>query len=311
MTERRERADAAPRADSCGAPPEARLRRLASEPAKLAEWWGAGRVHVTEHRARAYGLGGRYRIAMQPPEGELFHLRGEFLEVDAPATPRVHVRVGGARPRRPGDVVTLTFSGPASATELIFEQGPFATEARHEVHETGWTDTLDRLEHHARTRKTLELAHALREHRRSSRSAAIVFRSRGARVASRPGPRNTSAIASKSARRETGSLLSDRDLAHLARRSDPTSPPRSPAGARPSRRARARRREGPRERASRTPFASAASSACTSNAESCPCRRRPCSSSPRRPHRLGPPTTIMSTPSKGSAATSAARAPER
>lgn len=28
--------------------------------------------------------GGRYRITMQPPEGAVFHLRGEYSEVDSP-----------------------------------------------------------------------------------------------------------------------------------------------------------------------------------------------------------------------------------
>jgi uncharacterized protein YndB with AHSA1/START domain len=29
-------------------------------------------------------VGGAYRIAMQPPEGELFHLVGEYVEVRSP-----------------------------------------------------------------------------------------------------------------------------------------------------------------------------------------------------------------------------------
>ena len=31
-------------------------------------------------------------------------------------------------------------------TRLVLDQGPFATEARHTLHETGWTETLERLE---------------------------------------------------------------------------------------------------------------------------------------------------------------------
>ena len=30
-------------------------------------------------------VGGAYRIAVQPPEGELFYLRGEFRAIDPPA----------------------------------------------------------------------------------------------------------------------------------------------------------------------------------------------------------------------------------
>ena len=50
------------------------------DPAKLAGWWGpAGFTSPgLELDARE---GGRFRISMQPPRGEAFHLRGEFREI--------------------------------------------------------------------------------------------------------------------------------------------------------------------------------------------------------------------------------------
>src|SRR5262245_44126361 len=53
------------------------------EAEKLAEWWGpAGFTSPSiEIDLR---VGGRYRIRMQPPEGDAFHLRGEYREIDAP-----------------------------------------------------------------------------------------------------------------------------------------------------------------------------------------------------------------------------------
>jgi hypothetical protein len=36
----------------------------------------------------------------------------------------------------------------AGATEIEFTQGPFATEARRDLHEAGWTDTFARLARH-------------------------------------------------------------------------------------------------------------------------------------------------------------------
>jgi uncharacterized protein YndB with AHSA1/START domain len=39
-------------------------------------------------------IGGTYRVAMQPPEGELFYLVGEFREVDPPARLSLHVPPG-------------------------------------------------------------------------------------------------------------------------------------------------------------------------------------------------------------------------
>ena len=52
-------------------------------PELLAEWWGPNGFTSPGIEIDAR-VGGRYRIAMQPPEGELFYLNGEFLEVEPP-----------------------------------------------------------------------------------------------------------------------------------------------------------------------------------------------------------------------------------
>ncbi len=64
------------------APPEEVFRML-TESAELVKWWGprgftipAADVSLTE--------GGQYRFRMAPPDGEPFHLSGEFLEIDPP-----------------------------------------------------------------------------------------------------------------------------------------------------------------------------------------------------------------------------------
>jgi uncharacterized protein YndB with AHSA1/START domain len=51
------------------------------DPAKLAEWWGPAGFTSPSLELDARD-GGRYRITMQPPGGEAFHLRGEFREID-------------------------------------------------------------------------------------------------------------------------------------------------------------------------------------------------------------------------------------
>ena len=43
-------------------------------------------------------------------------------------------------------VVTLSFLDDREGTKLVLDQGPFATEARHALHEAGWTEALERLE---------------------------------------------------------------------------------------------------------------------------------------------------------------------
>ena len=91
-------------------------------------------------------VGGRYRIAMQPPEGELFYLSGEFLEVDPPTRLAYTFRWEDPDPDDQETVVTISLRDAGESMEFIVDQGPFATEARHDLHHAGWTESLVRLE---------------------------------------------------------------------------------------------------------------------------------------------------------------------
>ncbi len=92
------------------------------------------------------GTAGRRLIAMQPPKWELFHLAGEYLEVQPPSA--WPTGFAGSRP-----TLTTTRRWRArhcardGATEVALTQGPFATAARCELHKAGWTD-LARLASH-------------------------------------------------------------------------------------------------------------------------------------------------------------------
>jgi len=63
--------------------PPAQVFRMHSEPDLFAQWWGPNGFSVPSAELDVR-VGGRYRIAMQPPEGEAFSLSGEFREVDPP-----------------------------------------------------------------------------------------------------------------------------------------------------------------------------------------------------------------------------------
>jgi uncharacterized protein YndB with AHSA1/START domain len=110
----------------------------------LAKWWGP-RGFTTPSVEIDLRVGGRYRFAMQPPEGALFHLMGEFREVDSP------LRLGYTflwEPPDPDDLetfVTLSFRDVDGSTELSLSQGVFATEARRALHEQGWSESFERL----------------------------------------------------------------------------------------------------------------------------------------------------------------------
>ena len=125
--------------------PTERVFAACVEPEKLAEWWGP-----TGFTSPSLDLdardGGRYRITMQPPDGEAFHLRGEFRDVDPPRRLVYTFEWEEPTPDDQVTLVTLSFVDLGDGTKLVLDQGPFATEARRALHEAGWTESLDRLE---------------------------------------------------------------------------------------------------------------------------------------------------------------------
>ena len=112
---------------------------------ELAKWWGPHGFSVPSLDFQPR-VGGSYRIEMQPPDGDRFHLTGEFREVDPP------IRLAFTFVWEPGDPddletpVALSFRDLGEATDVALTQGPFKTEARRALHREGWTDSLDKLE---------------------------------------------------------------------------------------------------------------------------------------------------------------------
>ena len=91
-------------------------------------------------------VGERYRIEMQPPEGDPFYLTGEFREVDPPARLACTFVWEDPDPDDIETLVALSFRDLGESTEVAFTQGPFKTEARRALHRDGWMDGFDKLE---------------------------------------------------------------------------------------------------------------------------------------------------------------------
>jgi uncharacterized protein YndB with AHSA1/START domain len=111
----------------------------------LARWWGPAGFTVPSLDFRPR-LGGAYRIEMQPPEGDVFYLTGEFREVDPPARLAYTFVWEDPDPDDVETLVELSFGDLGDSTDVAMTQGAFKTEARRELHRNGWTDSLDRLE---------------------------------------------------------------------------------------------------------------------------------------------------------------------
>ena len=125
--------------------PRALVYRALTDPKQLAKWWGP-RGFTAPSVGFSPRVGGSYRIAMQPPDGDPFYLSGEFREVDPPARLAYTFRWDPPDPDDRETVVTLSLEDRGEQTEVLFTQGEFATEARRALHQGGWTESFERLE---------------------------------------------------------------------------------------------------------------------------------------------------------------------
>ena len=125
--------------------PAAAVFEALTDPKQLSGWWGPHEF-TTPSIDLDLHVGGRYWFAMQPPEGNLFHLQGEYLEVDAPHRLAYTFRWEEPDPDDVDTVTTISLLDLGGSTRLIVDQGAFATEPRRELHEQGWSDSLQRLQ---------------------------------------------------------------------------------------------------------------------------------------------------------------------
>ena len=112
---------------------------------QLAKWWGPQGFTIPSLTFEPR-VGDRYRIEMQPPEGEPFYLSGEFRTVDRPSRLAFTFAWEDPDPDDAEYLAELSFRDLDGSTEVVLVQGPFRTEERRELHRGGWTDSLDKLE---------------------------------------------------------------------------------------------------------------------------------------------------------------------
>lgn len=126
------------------AAPRERVFGMLTEPAEVARWWGPVGFTMPEVRVDLR-VGGGYRFTMQPPEGDRFHLTGEFREVDPPARLVYTFRYEEPTADDRETVVTVTLAADGGHTVVSLDQDGFATQERVALHRDGWTDSFDRL----------------------------------------------------------------------------------------------------------------------------------------------------------------------
>jgi uncharacterized protein YndB with AHSA1/START domain len=125
--------------------PAEQVFALLTEPTWLAKWWGPHGFSTPEIRIDLR-VGGSLRLLMQPPDGDPFHLSGEFLQVEPPSRLRFTFRWDEPVPDDRETVVDLSLDSLGGRTAVTLTQGAFSTEERLELHRRGWAASFEKFD---------------------------------------------------------------------------------------------------------------------------------------------------------------------
>lgn len=124
--------------------PPAKVFEAWTSPEVLKRWWKAGpdfECPVAEVDLRE---GGRYRLAMQTPQGETHAVVGEYREIEAPR--RLVYTWGWENAPADETVVEVEFRPVGDGTEVVLRHHGFTDEQERGKHEHGWNGVLESLE---------------------------------------------------------------------------------------------------------------------------------------------------------------------
>lgn len=124
--------------------PRVRVFKSFTDATELAKWWGPRGFSIPAIDF-APRVGTTYRIEMQPPEGDSFHLTGTFHDVEAPSCLAFSFEWEPADPDDVETIARLAFQTTEDSTRVLLTQAPFKTEERRALHRDGWTESLDKL----------------------------------------------------------------------------------------------------------------------------------------------------------------------
>jgi uncharacterized protein YndB with AHSA1/START domain len=125
-----------------------RIWRAWTQAEALKQWFAPSEAHKVDVMEIDVRVGGRYRIAITAPDGEVHDVSGVYREV-VPNERLVFTWAWRSTPERMSQVtVALQPAGTGTALTLTHEQ--FFDDAARDRHRQGWTTFLDRLEAAAR-----------------------------------------------------------------------------------------------------------------------------------------------------------------
>ena len=126
------------------AAPRERVFQAWTDPEQLKKWWGPEgyTLPLVEVDLK---VGGIYRFAMKPPDGEVSYLTGEYRVVTAPEKLVYTWRWEGSVKNPEETLVTVEFRDRGETTEVVVTHEKFRDEEQCHLHEMGWNACLVRL----------------------------------------------------------------------------------------------------------------------------------------------------------------------
>jgi uncharacterized protein YndB with AHSA1/START domain len=129
--------------------PRSLVYKAWTDPERMVQWMGprgfTGTILALDMRP-----GGAYRFHLRGPDGEDHWQQGVCREAVEPERLSFTYAWADAQgnPTRPETVVTLTFEDLGGRTRLTLHQAVFESVTARDLHQGGWSSSLDRLAEH-------------------------------------------------------------------------------------------------------------------------------------------------------------------
>jgi uncharacterized protein YndB with AHSA1/START domain len=114
-----------------------------TDPEQLKQWMAPSDAFGPTEATADVRVGGRYRIIMHAPDGEVHRVGGVYQEV-VPNKKLVYTWAWESTPERES-LVTVEFRPADEGTELVVTHQRFADEQARDKHQEGWVGCLARL----------------------------------------------------------------------------------------------------------------------------------------------------------------------
>ncbi len=116
-----------------------------TDPAVLGQWFHVRPDQSTPIAEVDLHVGGRYRLGMQSPDGELMVAGGEYRQIERPAKLVFTWKWESSPSESLPTLVTLEFHKLKDETEVILRHESFVAEDHRDSHLDGWQGCFEQL----------------------------------------------------------------------------------------------------------------------------------------------------------------------